>query len=142
MQCDLTAASGAVTMLTHITFSLIILICIFSLLLSTAIAACYYPNGTDVAAFIPQNEAFQPCNVTTQASMCCRINIADESGRDHCRSDGLCASPRRQFLWRESCSDPTWKSPQCQKLCLNYDGTLGDIWTCPTIIVADEVNIV
>ncbi|KAG6986709.1 hypothetical protein G7Y79_00073g098080 [Physcia stellaris] len=120
-QGNLGAASGALAMFAHFRSSLNLLLN-FYLLVSIASAACYYPNGTDVAAFTSQNEAYQPCNVTAQASMCCRINIADESGRDHCRSDGLCASPKRQYLWRESCSDPTWKSPHCQKLCLDYDG--------------------
>ncbi|KAL8784137.1 MAG: hypothetical protein Q9195_009161 [Heterodermia aff. obscurata] len=91
-------------------------------LFSTATAACYYQNGTDVTKFNPANKSYQPCNVTAQASMCCRINLDAGSPKDHCRPDGLCDSPNHEFLWRESCSDPTWKSPHCQKLCLNYDG--------------------
>lgn len=82
-------------------------------------SACYFPNGTDVTEYRSQNEAYAPCQKSAEASMCCRINV--DKG-DHCRSDGLCDSPDHELIWRESCSDPTWASPHCQKLCLNYTG--------------------
>ena len=113
--CHLPTHQDPDTMLLHIILSL-------ALHLSTAAAACYYSNGTDVTKFNPANKSYQPCNVTAPASMCCRINLDPGTPQDHCRPDGLCDSPDNEYLWRESCSDPTWKSPHCQKLCLDYDG--------------------
>ena len=93
-------------------------------LTTLASAACYYQNGTDVTAYNPGNIAYAACNASAEASMCCRINIADKPARDHCRADGFCDSPKYVYLWRESCTDPTWRSPHCQKLCLDYSGML------------------
>lgn len=94
-------------------------VALFTLLIASTSATCYYPNGTDVTTSGIAFTSYAPCNASAEASMCCRINV---TAGDHCRSDGLCDSPDYRYLWRESCTDPTWKSPHCQKLCLNYDG--------------------
>ncbi|KAL9033007.1 MAG: hypothetical protein Q9214_007716 [Letrouitia sp. 1 TL-2023] len=44
--------------------------------------------------------------------MCCQNTTYEV-----CRPDGLCDGSDNQ-IWRESCTDPTWKSPRCIKLCL------------------------
>lgn len=50
--------------------------------------------------------------------MCCR------SG-DKCRRDGLCGdSPHDGLPWRGMCTDQTWNSSKCLKLCIN--GTSSD----------------
>jgi len=48
--------------------------------------------------------------------MCCRTNDADRP--DICRGDGLCQSNYQlDYIWRESCTDGTWTSPECLPLC-------------------------
>ncbi|KAI4161940.1 MAG: hypothetical protein LQ342_004388 [Letrouitia transgressa] len=44
--------------------------------------------------------------------MCCQNTTYEV-----CRPDGLCDGSDNQ-IWRESCTDPTWRSPRCIKLCL------------------------
>lgn len=99
-----------------------VLLFLLTALIRSSSAACYYPNGTDVTTYRSENNAYAPCNASAQESMCCRINLSPDSSKDHCRSDGLCDSPNHVYLWRESCTDPTWKSPHCQRLCLDYAG--------------------
>lgn len=42
---------------------------------------------------------------------------------DECRSDGLCLSTwYDNNVWRDFCTDSTWESPSCQKLCVNGTG--------------------
>ncbi len=77
-------------------------------------ATCYYPNGTTVPV-----DSYQPCNPNDTDSMCCRLNGGDP---DKCRSDGLCLSSFDSNIWRESCTDHSWKSPNCIKLCPNGIG--------------------
>ncbi|KAK6530391.1 hypothetical protein TWF694_003746 [Orbilia ellipsospora] len=78
---------------------------------------CYFPDGTlrDSLDYVPCN------NIQGQYSMCCAT--ANRGGIDTCLPSGLCAGPviqdkNTQPLWRESCSDPTWKSPKCVKICM------------------------
>ena len=83
----------------------------FFLFAALAHADCFRPNGTD------RNDGISPpsyvsCSTTTQFSMCCRTASGDE-----CRNDGLCL--KNGQLWRESCTDPTWKSEACIKLCVS-----------------------
>ncbi|KAH9909135.1 hypothetical protein F4778DRAFT_793154 [Xylariomycetidae sp. FL2044] len=56
------------------------------------------------------------------------------NGGDACGSDstyGLCGVTGSQ-LWRESCTDPTWESPACLKLCVDGDdaGDDSEITAC------------
>lgn len=88
----------------------IIILGIFS---SSAHGTCYVPNGTDRNAGLSA-EVYLPCDPGDEHSMCCASN---RSVPDKCRSDGLCLSGNDGIVWRESCTDPTWKSPSCIKLC-------------------------
>ena len=79
------------------------------------IAECYLPNGVDRNETKNNpNHDYQPCNTnsTAEVSMCCNVGVGDV-----CREDGLCYNPTAKLVWRESCTDPTWGSPNCLKLC-------------------------
>lgn len=78
--------------------------------LDTVAAACYYPNGTDRNAEFP-TDIFYPINPEDDFSMCCSNN------GDQPRIDGLCLNRLGTIIWRESCTDRTWTSPKCIKLC-------------------------
>jgi len=79
-------------------------------------AQCYYPNGT----LNPSSE-YSLCNTGT-TQMCCAQN---RQNPDSCSKSGICFGGTNddgsRALWRESCTDPTWKSPNCLKLCV-YGG--------------------
>lgn len=101
-------------------FATVILLTLASTALAAADATCYYPNGTesyDNTGVMP----YTPCNTRAKHSMCCRSNSTDT-----CRSDGLCDSSWDGNIWRDFCTDPTWRAPECLKLCLGTDGTDGD----------------
>lgn len=86
------------------------------------VAECYLPNGVDrnKAKDAPDHN-YQPCKNSTEASMCCNSGTGDI-----CRDNGLCYNPSSKQIWRESCTDPTWKSPGCLKLCA--DDLLSEWW--------------
>lgn len=50
-----------------------------------------------------------PCDKNKAVSMCCAPG-------DECRPDGLCLNPVRG-LFRDGCTDPSWESSSCIKLC-------------------------
>lgn len=52
--------------------------------------------------------------------MCCATHRSDP---DTPRRDGLCKYAPSGVIYRESCTDPTWKSPNCIKLCVHGTGT-------------------
>ncbi|KAI4284400.1 MAG: hypothetical protein L6R38_001453 [Xanthoria sp. 2 TBL-2021] len=79
-------------------------------LIDTVIANCYYPNGTDRNEGFP-NDTYFPVNPGDDFSMCCS-HFGDQP-----RGDGLCANFDGSVIWRESCTDRTWQSPKCIKLC-------------------------
>ncbi|KAL0945031.1 uncharacterized protein CTRU02_202918 [Colletotrichum truncatum] len=93
-------------------------------------AACYTHNGTDRNSISPdKGNNYSPC-LQNEHSMCCRLK--NDPYTDTCRQDGLCWNAQRGQLWRESCTDPTWQSPNCLKLCVdpipgNIDGS-GTQW--------------
>ena len=91
------------------------LVLLLSLLTPLASAeSCYYPNGTDANAGRPAE--YYPCAPGSPVSMCCHIG-------DECRVDGLCLATHFDGnIWRDFCTDPTWKDPSCQKLCVNGTG--------------------
>ncbi|KAF2828168.1 hypothetical protein CC86DRAFT_369295 [Ophiobolus disseminans] len=100
----------------------------FALLLgicALAYAKCYAPNGVDRNTLTPnQAEEYKPCNTTAEHSMCCAIGRSSSSGApDTCESGGFCSNGA--LFWRESCTDPTWKSPSCIKLFVNGSGMAG-----------------
>lgn len=76
-------------------------------------ATCYFPNGD-----IRVDQFYQPCHPDQEHSMCCRIDD------NRCRSDGLCDELGTSLVWRESCTDPTWNSSSCIKLCHSGLGIL------------------
>ncbi|KAL9589492.1 MAG: hypothetical protein Q9203_001710 [Teloschistes exilis] len=77
----------------------------------TAVSAkCYFPNGNDRNAGFP-NATYFPVNPSEDFSMCCS-HLGDKP-----RDDGLCENSDGSVIWRESCTDRTWQSPKCIKLC-------------------------
>ncbi|KAK0716086.1 hypothetical protein B0H67DRAFT_554475 [Lasiosphaeris hirsuta] len=76
---------------------------------------CYAPDGVTVAP----NDTVVPCNnlgITQSGvhSSCCQL-LGDESDRDLCAITGLCLT--NGIVRRGFCTDPTWKSPACVKVC-------------------------
>lgn len=94
-------------------FSLTVILSVIRPSLST----CYLRNGTDV-----NSSDYQPCdNRPGAVSMCCATGRAINM-RDLCLPSGLCAGgpdadTGARVIWRESCTDPTWQHPACQKIC-------------------------
>ncbi len=96
-----------------------LLLGVSKILWSSAHAKCYNPDGTDRNAGLPQ-EYYQPCDSGDEFSMCCRLGAEFEP--DKCRSDGLCFGTSNHKVWRESCTDPSWRSSSCFKLCHSETG--------------------
>ena len=97
------------------------LFCLVSSLFACSILAanCYHPNGQ-----IFTYAGYVPCKprVPGAASMCCatdRANFPDE-----CSPDGLCRNG--DDIYRDDCTDPTWKSPGCLQLCTTGFGNTGE----------------
>ena len=65
---------------------------------------CYYPNG-DLAATDDH-----PCS-SGGPSPCCPLNW-------QCLSNGLCYLENEGYLGRYTCTDSTWESDNCPKICL------------------------
>ena len=82
----------------------------------SAHASCYYPDGTEMIAR-PYGKQYAPCNPSNEHSMCCGLS-REVPAPDLCQSDGLCFAPWNQRVWRDGCTDPTWRSPACIKLCI------------------------
>ena len=62
--------------------------------------------------------------------MCCAQDpsspfLNDRSGVD-CRSDGLCVDAGNDALWRTACTNYSWQSPECIKLCINGTNEAGN----------------
>ncbi|PQE10499.1 Transmembrane alpha-helix domain protein [Rutstroemia sp. NJR-2017a BBW] len=78
------------------------------------------------------NSIYKPCNGSAPVSMCCLLGYGtSHNGGDQCGSGstyGLCGVTGTQ-LWRESCTDQTWQSPVCLKLCVGVNDTA--ITACP-----------
>lgn len=91
---------------------LLLSIIVFSIFWPSAHANCYYPDGTDQNRNLDKSY-FQPCDPGDEHSMCCALNMTTP---EECRSDGLCHNLIDRQLWREGCTDPTWKSSKCIKL--------------------------
>jgi hypothetical protein len=81
----------------------------------TASVTCYGPNGT---ANIEDccGGAYSPCNGIS--GMCCALGRTINNINE-CLGNGLCYQENNGELWRESCTDPTWRDPSCLKLCLD-----------------------
>ncbi|RAR05697.1 hypothetical protein DDE83_007265 [Stemphylium lycopersici] len=86
---------------------------LFAFQVSSAVAACYFPNGDVI-------EADTPCN-SSGPSTCCGEGFA-------CVSNNLCmvtehydAGPGQSTYVRGSCTDKTWESDECPQFCLDWD---------------------
>lgn len=82
------------------------------LILPSVLATCYYPNG-DVS-----QDDYIPC---PNSEACCPKDA-------FCLSNGLCWTSLN-FLFRASCSDQSWTSPDCPKYCLNANPYSGKVMT-------------
>ncbi len=82
-------------------------------------ADCFLPNSTDRnLLWDSQGSDYQPSGFGSSIDdfqMCCATN--NRAVPDTPRKDGLCQNGGT--IWRESCTDPTWKSPSCVKLCID-----------------------
>ena len=83
-------------------------------------ANCYLPNSTDRNSILWDAHGidYQPSGFGSSVDdfqMCCATN--NRAVPDTPRKDGLCQLGAT--IWRESCTDPTWKSPSCVKLCVD-----------------------
>lgn len=83
------------------------LVLFFQIFCSSVHATCYLPNGNEHTM---PNVKFFECDSSQKYTMCCGTG-------DRCRSDGLCDSLFYERVFRNGCSDPTWQSPNCVKLC-------------------------
>jgi hypothetical protein len=75
-------------------------------------ATCYTQDGT------PEDSIYTSCNQNVEFSMCCRTQEVNGDPADTCLPNGLCMNNQgvnKTTYWRESCTDPTWKSPYCLK---------------------------
>lgn len=84
---------------------------IFTYLVFTVDAQCYYPNGTIEPLHFPCN------NSPKVESMCCNTQSSDRPDKGN--PDGLCVRPEGTDLWRGSCTDRTWQDPACLRICLD-----------------------
>ena len=101
--------------------STLLWITLFYLLILTTQAdtGCFNPNGTNRNVGAPDvptgTSVYFPCNTVQPYSMCCRNS-------DKCLANGLCQQEGSDIIWRESCSDQTWRSDACVKLCVSETG--------------------
>ncbi|KAL8788623.1 MAG: hypothetical protein Q9195_007218 [Heterodermia aff. obscurata] len=95
------------------------------LVIQLVLAGCYLPNGADRNAQLPKGDDwYQPTGfgpTVDNFSMCCATR---RTNQDTVKKDGLCESRPEYHVWRESCSDPSWESPNCIKLCINGTGAV------------------
>lgn len=79
---------------------------------------CWAPDGKTRS----DNDTYVPCNKlgiqqNDVFSMCCALDGTPED-RDICSASGLC-SDRQNRLTRAYCTDKTWKSDACLKICID-----------------------
>lgn len=69
---------------------------------------CFYPNGAPAAT------DDHPCSsdASDGHSTCCPLNW-------QCLSNGLCYLENEGYLGRYTCTDSTWQSDSCPKICLH-----------------------
>lgn len=79
---------------------------VLSTVIGPAITTCYYPDGSAAES------GYLPCNNNSEfVSMCCY-----SPNHDVCTPQGLCLYSGIEI--RDTCTDPTWQSLGCVKLCL------------------------
>ena len=69
---------------------------------------CYFPDGSiDTAGYICNTAAAE----TGGVSACC---VHD----DACYESGTCFQDWSGVMYRQSCTDPSWRDPKCPQMCL------------------------
>ena len=90
--------------------------------------SCFYPNGVPAADKASNTDFFAACPSSAGNDgfyMCCKSSYPFN---DVCDENGLCARQNdpslalEQGLLRLACTDPTWTSPSCLKLCVTGVG--------------------
>ncbi|KAF2840158.1 hypothetical protein M501DRAFT_952232 [Patellaria atrata CBS 101060] len=76
----------------------------FTSLVPLAFAQCYWPNGVESDTDAPCGEG--------DAAVCCPLQW-------ECLSNGLCHYPNADYLGRYTCTDRSWDSDNCPKICLD-----------------------
>lgn len=80
---------------------------------------CYYVDGTEAGIDYP-------CNPDAENSFCCGMSPWGFA----CLENGLCQSEDGKIV-RGSCTDKTWKSDACTKLCMSWCPlSLMFLWRC------------
>ncbi|KAH8653050.1 hypothetical protein BGZ60DRAFT_419455 [Tricladium varicosporioides] len=69
---------------------------------------CFYPDGSEA-----NDSVYVPCTGETYSSCCIPLQ------GDVCQSNGLCYWPSGSYLFRGACTDQTWTSSNCPKVCVN-----------------------
>ena len=88
----------------------IFLLTCFLITIVKAQKSCYYPDGTLASDH-------RPCLPSQEHSACCAVN--NSQGADYCLSSGLCLGRGYGFMWRNSCTDVTWRHMSCPSFCAN-----------------------
>lgn len=85
---------------------------LWSLLITQALSACYFPDGR-----LADNDT--PCRDDTENSVCCGQGYA-------CLSNGICQAtgeelqkPGATEFVRGGCTDKEWRSSSCPLFCIN-----------------------
>jgi hypothetical protein len=105
---------------------LLVLILAVSAAQQPPVVSCFNPDGS----VVPLSIGYHPCISTQNVdSMCCFLNITVLESEDPatnfltsiCLTNGMCE--QTEYLeeytgyYRGSCTDKTWKSPNCLKAC-------------------------
>ena len=98
-------------------------------------AACYWPNGQDrniARSGYSNSTDYEPLLRDGSASMCC----AEWNDRAPApNAFGLCVDSD-DVIWRESCSDRSWESPSCLKLCAEGVDSSGAPFNATDVTIA------
>lgn len=86
------------------------------------LATCYFPNRAIDLNSLPCNSSAQ---LVGRASACCRAN-------DACYESGACFQDWSGVMYRQSCTDPSFRDPACPQMCLGEGMLTGGVWilTC------------
>ena len=100
--------------------------------------SCFHPNH-----FTILSDDYQPCGngvSSDSVSMCCAINRSP--GYDICQKDGLCGNAMigEDEFWRESCTDRSWSSGSCLKLCIDGVGACFTVLRSPFYSLRIAIN--
>lgn len=87
---------------------------LFLAIVNRTSATCYDRSGN-----VLPGASFLPCDTKSTYSACCLLNQGDGGPGDFCTSAGLClrqdAAPG--FFYVDGCTDKSWQSASCSKLC-------------------------